>query len=1177
MSTRLLVPLIFLAAVACQPDPAPPSGADAEADAGVTADGDVSGVDATDADEGDAGETGDADLRDTVDAGETETDTALETDTTLEDATVEDVEDVEEDTTEDAGEDVEDADAALEDADVEDVPDVDDADAEDVPDVDDADVEDVPDVDDADGEDVPDVDDADVEDVPDVDVPDTADVDDADDADVPDTADVDDADDTAMPDDADVDDTDADGGDDAGDTDVEPVEGPREDDPLPDHSPVPHDVFVRVVDTDGTAIEGAHVALDARGVRADVNGDAAFWRLPAGSYRLLVTAPGSPSGFWEVEIPHLYPEEVEIPHLQERRYVVALPTYREMAVFEADEGVVRTVDDTTVSIPAGGLVDLDGNPFTGTVQLAGVPLSAESPESNFAAGTHGTTADGTQVLLAPIGALDLRLVDDDTGLPLQPASGAPIEATFPAPTGAVSGDLFHAWVIDPMAGVWRQDPHAFGVVNEVGLVEVEIPHLSRWAFGPAVPEASTCVRVSLPGIESYADVSLQLTAAGVSRALPVVDATVDLLDVPASGDVLVSAWIGGERVAEARVAVVAQTDGDPASCDEMTAPPSLSMPEPTHAGTGPGRVRALVRASVCPASRVDFELRGPTGVTRDTMAASTLVADGLAPGAWTLAFLDAFDNELGQASITIADCGLAVCPLVDVNIDLGSPLAGDIPGGCGSAPCVGNECYSCVEVRVVNTANAPVSGLSVTVDAPVYASVDTDAGGGVCVEIADNVNTEVLLRAGTGRLAGARLPSNGSCATGGCVVLPLVDGGARSSCGPGMRLLNASASIAGFDDPSYSGQQELRVSDLPSGLSLHVGLDAGILSLILDLDGLNLIAQSAGFRAREQTQTGQERNSAIHLRTKVTPLLGLDVVIGSAESDASGTLDLATAPVELRLLNLSLGSVSTLLSTLGVAQVIGQDDGSVLFRLVGVFVDVALLSIEVEGYVIAHVDTTANTAPLLDNLDAYRLNGAVASVATASTPLGVPDAISGHVSSGESRGALSLCVPVDEPFMMLGEPVAGQLRPFTSLYETGLLGSIGLAGQFSLLSTYVNTDLFWFDRPFVTAIYDAAGVDRLRMHESGTILGRVPSALLGLGFPTTVYLTHPDHGRINPIRLNGDFEVDPSGDYFAFVNLEAEGPGTPYTLRASGGLLDTEFSAFRQRIAPIVGGVAYIH
>lgn len=161
-------------------------------------------------------------------------------------------------------------------------------------------------------------------------------------------------------------------------------------------------------------------------------------------------------------------------------------------------GSVTGVDGTFLGVPAGAIVDEQGNPVTGDIEvfLSPVDVSDERAFLSFPGEFEGIGEDGEQTLIATFGVADFTFSQD--GSPVFLAEGQTADIRIPAyitnglnGSPLAAGETIPLWFLDEETGLWQEEgagtlasdsnsPSGFSL-------EAEVTHFSWWNIDVKVP------------------------------------------------------------------------------------------------------------------------------------------------------------------------------------------------------------------------------------------------------------------------------------------------------------------------------------------------------------------------------------------------------------------------------------------------------------------------------------------------------------------------------------------------------------------------------------------------------------------------------------------------------------------------------------------------------------------
>lgn len=249
---------------------------------------------------------------------------------------------------------------------------------------------------------------------------------------------------------------------------------------------------ISVIDAQGLPIVGAQVTVGSTTQLTDSAGNVLFADVPPGGSVAMVQAAGfAPSTLVADLVANMTVEGID--RLLSRGLGIT---------FDAGIGVMGANDGVRVSIPPNAVVDANGQPVSGNVQLTIVPLDPSTSKVDFAPGpfTGQPAAGGGLVPFESLFMAEISL-QDGSGNPLQLAPAATAELAFRVPSNLVSsvsvGDQVPAWFYDAPAGLWREE--GAGTIQVTGSsIEwvVTVGHLSWWSADRPWTDTN-CVRVTV--------------------------------------------------------------------------------------------------------------------------------------------------------------------------------------------------------------------------------------------------------------------------------------------------------------------------------------------------------------------------------------------------------------------------------------------------------------------------------------------------------------------------------------------------------------------------------------------------------------------------------------------------------------------------------------------------------
>lgn len=177
----------------------------------------------------------------------------------------------------------------------------------------------------------------------------------------------------------------------------------------------------------------------------------------------------------------------------------------------ASGGTVSLASGGKLVIPAGAISDGNGNPYSGTVDVAMTWINPTSPDlpDIIMGDLRGITTDGIERGLQTFGMLGVEL-KGGTGQSLNLSAGKTAELTFPIPT-ALQGNApatIDLWHFDEATARWKQEGAATkSGSNYIGTVS----HFSFWNCDAPFPLAYVCMKLfKSPGNEPLNNVSVRI-------------------------------------------------------------------------------------------------------------------------------------------------------------------------------------------------------------------------------------------------------------------------------------------------------------------------------------------------------------------------------------------------------------------------------------------------------------------------------------------------------------------------------------------------------------------------------------------------------------------------------------------------------------------------------------------
>lgn len=183
----------------------------------------------------------------------------------------------------------------------------------------------------------------------------------------------------------------------------------------------------------------------------------------------------------------------------------------EPVVFDADLGATLEQGDVQLKIPAGAVVDAQGQPVTGPVQVTITPFDPSRQLGELPwplRGERSAENDGTNVGLKSFYMADISLWRGAERLQLAAGKAAEVEFTLPTGYGDLDlsavtevGDEIPSWYFDFEAGIWKEEAMGYvGPAKQAGRLawSTKLTHFSPHNCDvPVPPPKETCVLVTV--------------------------------------------------------------------------------------------------------------------------------------------------------------------------------------------------------------------------------------------------------------------------------------------------------------------------------------------------------------------------------------------------------------------------------------------------------------------------------------------------------------------------------------------------------------------------------------------------------------------------------------------------------------------------------------------------------
>ena len=228
---------------------------------------------------------------------------------------------------------------------------------------------------------------------------------------------------------------------------------------------------VTVLNLDGVPIPGARVSLGAVEDIADDQGIVMLDDVAAGRAVIQVSA----AGYTEAAL------DIQLVQGDVAEFTATLHSLGQPTAFVADEGAEVFDDDVVrLDIPAGALIDADGNPVTGEVAVTVAEIDPERVSTDV--GSIRAIVDGEEVVIEQGRVLDVSFWQGDDKLQIQPGTTVTMDVPLldADSSGLLPGDATPVLTYDLDQGVWVEDTVGTVMSTDEGelFARVEIEHTS---------------------------------------------------------------------------------------------------------------------------------------------------------------------------------------------------------------------------------------------------------------------------------------------------------------------------------------------------------------------------------------------------------------------------------------------------------------------------------------------------------------------------------------------------------------------------------------------------------------------------------------------------------------------------------------------------------------------------
>lgn len=251
-------------------------------------------------------------------------------------------------------------------------------------------------------------------------------------------------------------------------------------------------VRVTVLDDDGFSVPNALLTTDeGETATTDSQGRAELEAMPGSTAIIRATGTGYATQVKRAALPD---DQISADIVMALKRLEAPITLTNVE----NGGSVTGVDGTFLGVPAGAIVDEQGNPVTGDIEvfLSPVDVSDERAFLSFPGEFEGIGEDGEQTLIATFGVADFTFSQD--GSPVFLAEGQTADIRIPAyitnglnGSPLAAGETIPLWFLDEETGLWQEEgagtlasdsnsPSGFSL-------EAEVTHFSWWNIDVKVP------------------------------------------------------------------------------------------------------------------------------------------------------------------------------------------------------------------------------------------------------------------------------------------------------------------------------------------------------------------------------------------------------------------------------------------------------------------------------------------------------------------------------------------------------------------------------------------------------------------------------------------------------------------------------------------------------------------
>jgi hypothetical protein len=214
-----------------------------------------------------------------------------------------------------------------------------------------------------------------------------------------------------------------------------------------------------IADDEGLPLADVRVRLGSDEAIEDLTNEAGRFYLKDVPTGLEQTFLFAKAGYVAQSYRTFLPDEVELGYIE----IILKKRDEAITIASAEEGGSATGrDGAEIIIPPNSLVDRNGNPITGPVDVFITPIDTDSDEIETFPGSFEAVSGGVRVDIATLGVAEF--VIEQNGEEVDFATGTiaevliPVFAEFNLDGSPIQqGDEFPLWYLDPETGVWSEE------------------------------------------------------------------------------------------------------------------------------------------------------------------------------------------------------------------------------------------------------------------------------------------------------------------------------------------------------------------------------------------------------------------------------------------------------------------------------------------------------------------------------------------------------------------------------------------------------------------------------------------------------------------------------------------------------------------------------------------------